>query len=199
MESYITFSAITMDGPRITPMPPPISSDLMTGMLPGGIPGTNTILITGRIFLKGIPIGADTNIVSVMARIFIISTIVARVKVGIKDSMARVHPEPPALVFMPLEPLGLVKSVLPQPLDLAILPEQPALVSIPLEPLVLEKFVLPEPLGLAQVNPEQLDLVSVLPEPLDLAILPEPPVLVKSILPELPDLVFVLPELLDLA
>jgi len=73
-----------------------------------------------------------------MARIFIISTIVARVKVGIKDSMALVHPEPLGLVFMPLEPLGLVKFVLPEPLDLAILPKPLDLV-----------FVLPELLDLA--------------------------------------------------
>jgi hypothetical protein len=174
MESYITFSAITMDGPRITPMLPPISSDLITGMLRGGIRGINTILITGRVLRNDIPIGAAINILSVMARNFIISTIVARVKVGIKDSM----------VFVLLEPMDLV-SVLPELLVQAILPE----------PLVLEKFVLPEPLVLA-ILPGPLVLVFVLPEPLVLAILPEPLGLAKSILPEPLDLVFVLPELL---
>ena len=49
---------------------------------------SGTILITGRIFSDSIPIGADTMLVSIMTRIFIISTIVARGEVGIKDSMA---------------------------------------------------------------------------------------------------------------
>jgi hypothetical protein len=52
--------------------------------------GINTILITGKIFSGGIPIGADIKPVGIMTRIFIISTIVARVAVGIKASMGSV-------------------------------------------------------------------------------------------------------------
>ncbi|MGO9175603.1 MAG: hypothetical protein ACLQED_05605 [Desulfobaccales bacterium] len=44
-------------------------------------------------------IGADTKLASIMARIFIINTIVARVEVGIKDSMASVLTEPLVLEF----------------------------------------------------------------------------------------------------
>jgi len=52
--------------------------------------GINAIRITGRLLNKNIPIGADIALVSNMTRIFIISTIMARGKVGIKDSMASV-------------------------------------------------------------------------------------------------------------
>ena len=45
-----------------------------------------------QIFNNSIPIGADTMPVSIMTRIFIISTIVARGEVGIKDSMAVKRP-----------------------------------------------------------------------------------------------------------
>jgi hypothetical protein len=60
--------------------------------------GINAILITGRILNKNIPIGADIASASVMTRIFIISTIAARGKVGIKDSMAPVPQQPPLAV-----------------------------------------------------------------------------------------------------
>jgi hypothetical protein len=53
----------------------------------GGIRGINNILNTGRLFLKSTPIGATTVMVSVMTRIFIIGTIVARAKGGRKDFM----------------------------------------------------------------------------------------------------------------
>jgi len=52
-----------------------------------GIRGINKILNTGRPLLKSIPIGAATGMVSVMTRIFITSTIVARAKDGRKDTM----------------------------------------------------------------------------------------------------------------
>ncbi len=53
--------------------------------------GINTIRITGRLLPKSIPIGADIGLASTMTRIFIIRTIGARGKVGIKDSMASVR------------------------------------------------------------------------------------------------------------
>jgi len=56
-------------------------------MLRGGRRGIREIRITGRIFIKVIPIGADTNLAAVMTRNFIMSTIVARAEVGIKASM----------------------------------------------------------------------------------------------------------------
>ena len=60
----------------------------MTGMSRGGMRGIRDILITGQIFSDSIPIGADTKLVSIMTRIFIINTIAAKGEVGIKDSMA---------------------------------------------------------------------------------------------------------------
>src|SRR4030042_1346266 len=57
----------------------------MTGMLRGGIHGINEILITGSIFSKRIPIGADTDKLSVMTRNFLNNTIVT-VEGGRKDS-----------------------------------------------------------------------------------------------------------------
>ena len=61
-----------------------------SGMRRSGMRGINAIRITGGLLNKSIPIGADIVLVSVMTRIFIISTIAARGKVGIKDSMASV-------------------------------------------------------------------------------------------------------------
>ena len=87
MEYCKIFSAIKMDGRRIILIRPPILSDPMTGMSRSGMRGINTILITGRILNKIIPIGADTTPVSIMTRIFIINTIAARGEGGIKDSM----------------------------------------------------------------------------------------------------------------
>jgi hypothetical protein len=64
--------------------------------------GINAIRITGSLLNKSIPIGADIASVNITTRIFIISTIAARGKVGIKDSMASV----------PLQPLLVMASVL---------------------------------------------------------------------------------------
>jgi len=75
-------------------------------------------------FHDSILIGAGTTLVSIMTRIFIISTIVARVAVGIKASMGLVL----------LKPLEL--AILPEPLLLVFVPlEQPALVLVNLRPL----------------------------------------------------------------
>ena len=90
MEYCINSSAINTGGPRITLIRPPILSDPITGMRRSGMLGINAILITGVILNKSIPIGADITLVSVMTRIFTISTIAARGKVGIKDSRASV-------------------------------------------------------------------------------------------------------------
>jgi len=128
--------------------------------------GINTILITGKILSDSIPIGADTELVSIMTRIFIISTIVARVEVGIKASMAFVLPEPLVRGNIP-EPLLLANT--PQPLDLGNLPEPLLLANIP-EPL--DRGNTPKPLGLGN-TPEPL-LLGNLPESLDLANIPEP-------------------------
>ena len=96
MECCINSSAINMAGPRITLIRPPILSDPRSGMRRSGMRGINAILITGRLLNKSIPIGADITLVSVMTRIFIINTIAARGKVGIKDSMASGPATPPA-------------------------------------------------------------------------------------------------------
>ena len=143
--------------------------------------GTDTILITGRILIKSIPIGADITLVSIMTRIFIMPTIVARGKVGSKDSMASVLPGPLVPGFVALEPLVLA-FVNPEPQVLAVLlleplvPEfvdlkQPALGFVALEPLVRRfrnlvllvlPFVLLEPLVPAFVDLKQpaLELVN---------------------------------------
>ena len=94
-----------MAGPRITLIRPPILSDPKSGMRRSGMRGINAIRITGRLLNKSIPIGADIASVSVMTRIFIISTIAARGKVGIKDSMASVRRRPPAPTCVPVSPL----------------------------------------------------------------------------------------------
>jgi len=99
MAYCIIFSAINMDGPRIILILIPIWSDPVTGMSRGGIRGIRDIVNTGIILSDSILIGADTKLASIMARIFIINTIVARVEVGIKDSMASVLPEPLVLEF----------------------------------------------------------------------------------------------------
>ena len=76
-----------MDGALIILILLTILSDPITGMSRGGMRGIKGILITGMIFSNSILIGADTNLASIMARIFIINTIAAREQVGIKDSM----------------------------------------------------------------------------------------------------------------
>ena len=58
----------------------------MTGMLRCGLRGIREILSTISNFSKRIPIGADTEKVNAMTRIFMNNTIVARVQGGRKDS-----------------------------------------------------------------------------------------------------------------
>jgi len=162
--------------------------------------GINTILITGKIFSDSIPIGADTEPVSIMTRNFMSSTIVARVAVGIKASIGLVLPEPLVLALVNPEPLSranipepLVLGNLPEPLDPGNIPESLDLGNTPEplnlgnipEPLVLPN--LPEPLDPGNI-PESLDLANLpeplvpgnTPEPLDLANLPEPLVLAAT-------------------
>jgi hypothetical protein len=55
-------------------------------MLRCGLRGIREILSTGRIFSTRIPIGKDTDKVSVITRVFMNNTIVARVEGGRKDS-----------------------------------------------------------------------------------------------------------------
>jgi hypothetical protein len=62
--------------------------------------GIRDIRITGIIFSDSILIGADTMLVSIMTRIFIIGTIMARGQVGIRDSMAFVLLGPTVLPFV---------------------------------------------------------------------------------------------------
>jgi hypothetical protein len=113
-------------------------------MLQGGIRGINKILITGRVLLNAIPIGAPTNIVGVITRIFIISTIVVMVKVGIEASVVSVLPEPQSR-----------RSVLPRPLS-------PRLV---LPGLLNRRSVLPGPESRRFVLPEPLSQQFALPGP----------------------------------
>ena len=100
---------------------------------------STTILITGRILNKSIPIGADITLVSVMTRIFTISTIVARGEAGIKDSMAFVLPRLLVQAFMALEQPALA-FVLLKLLDLVILPE-PLLLVFALLRLPVQAFM----------------------------------------------------------
>jgi hypothetical protein len=116
--------------------------------------GINTILITGKIFSDSIPIGADTEPVSIMTRIFIISTIVARVAVGIKASVAFVLPEP--LVLALVNPQPLVRGNTPEPLDLANTPQPLLLGNLP-EPLVMGNI--PKPLVMAARNLKKPDMM----------------------------------------
>lgn len=80
--------------------------------------GINAILTTGRILNKSIPIGGDTGLAGIMTRSFIISTIAARVAVGIKDSKAAV----------PRQPLPVLASVLLEPMALASVTRKPRVV-----------------------------------------------------------------------
>jgi hypothetical protein len=99
--------------------------------------GINAILITGRILNKSIPIGANTELVSIMTRISIISTIVARAAAGIKASMGLVLPEPLVLAAIPLEPPALAFAILEHPRLGFLAPEPPVLAFVLLRPLVL--------------------------------------------------------------
>lgn len=176
MGSSITFSAITMAGPRITPMPRPTSSGRMTGMDSGGIRGTNETLITGRVLRNGIPIGVNTNTRSIMTGNFMNSTIAARVAAGIKASMASVLAGLPVLAAIPPGPLGR-RCVLPGlPVLAVVLP------GLPVRPFVLPELpALPCVLPDLPVLPFVLLSLPVLPfGPLGLLappfVLPEPPV-----------------------
>jgi len=80
----------------------------------GGIRGINKIRTTTRILRKSIPIGGGIILVSVMTRIFIISTIRARGEVGIKAFMAA----------QPLEPM-VRRGAAREPLVLAAIPREP--------------------------------------------------------------------------
>ena len=129
-----------MDGPRITLILLFILSDPIRGMSRGGRPGINRILITGRVLNKSIPIGAGTMLVSIMTRIFIIPTIVAKGEVGIRDSMASVLLGLPALAAILLAPLA-----------------QPC---VNLEPLVLAAILLEALVKLLRVKDEDPVLVN---------------------------------------
>jgi hypothetical protein len=149
--------------------------------------GIRDIRITGIIFSDSILIGADTELVSIMTRIFIISTIVARVAVGNKASMGLVLPEPQVLAAIPLEPPALVVALLEHPPLGLLAPEQLVLVFVLMEPLDLGNI--PESLVLAN-TPQPLLLGNLLeplvmgnlPEPLDRGNIPEP--LVKGNIPK---------------
>ena len=127
-----------MDGPRIILILIPIWSDPVTGMSRGGIRGIRDILNTGIILSDSILIGADTKLASIMARIFIINTIVARVEVGIKDSMAFVPKEPPVLAVMALQQPVMEFMALEQPLLAVMDLQQPVMEFIALEQPIME-------------------------------------------------------------
>jgi hypothetical protein len=89
--------------------------------------GIRDILNTGIILNDSILIGADTNLASIMTRIFIIGTSAARGEVGIKNPKEFVPLEPPVLEFV-LPVLLLLEFVPPVLLVLAFMPmEQPVL------------------------------------------------------------------------
>ena len=159
MEYCITFSAINMAGPRITLILRSISPDPLPGMRRSGIPGINAILITGRVLNSSIPIGAAIASVSVMIKSFIISTIMARGEVGIKDSRAGVLPQFLALGCINRHPMAP---------DLKN-PDLPVLERIAQEPLPLA--FTREPLVLACILLGQLLPASVLMYPPVLAVL----------------------------
>ena len=107
MEYCTIFSALNMAGPRNTLISPPILSGLTTGMRRSGVRGINATRFTGKISSGSIPIGPDTNPASVMTRIFIIATIMARGKVGIEASMAFVLPKMLVMAVRPAKAFGL--------------------------------------------------------------------------------------------
>ena len=93
-----------------------------------GMRGINAIRITGRILNKSIPIGGDTRLAGIMTRIFIISTIAARVEVGIKDSKAAVPRQPlqvqAAVLLEPMVPASVTRK--PEVVPACRPPESPA-------------------------------------------------------------------------
>ena len=58
------------------------------------MPGTRDILNIGKILSDSILIGVDTNLASIMTRIFITGTIVVRAVGGRKDSMVASSKDP---------------------------------------------------------------------------------------------------------
>jgi len=82
-----------------------------------------------------------------MTRIFIINTIAAKGKVGIKDSMAPVPQQPLLAGVSVREPLPAMTFVPRQPLVASVLPQGPLLpASVPRRPLQVERFVRQQPL-----------------------------------------------------
>ena len=138
-----------MGGPRITLIRPLILSDPLPGMSRGGRPGINSILNTGRILNKSIPITVGTMLVRLMTRIFIIPTIVARGKAGIRDTMASVRLGT-AQGVSPRGAAGLTSrvSVLVDPLrssraSALVEPPPTSRVSVLVEPLLYQQGVSP--------------------------------------------------------
>ena len=158
----IIFSATNMDGPRITLILLPTLSGPINGMRRSGLRGISETLITGKLSSSSTPIGLDTKPASVMTRIFIISTIVARGKVGIKDSVAFVLLEPPVPASILLERLRARAFVLPERLRVRVsIPRRPPAPAFrPLGPLVLA-FARLRPPALALGLPEPLVPASV--------------------------------------
>ena len=118
---------------------------------------------------KSIPIGADIASVNITTRIFIISTIAARGKVGIKDSMASVHLQPLLVLAFVLRWTLATAFVTPEAQALAVLTLRQLLpASVALEhllpvfvttgPLVVLAYKLLEPLALPFRNREPLVL-----------------------------------------
>ena len=121
---------------------------------------------------KSIPIGADIASVNITTRIFIISTIAARGKVGIKDSMASVHLQPLlvlafvlrwtlATAFVTPEAQALEVLTLRQLLPASVALEHLLPVFVTTEPLVVLAYKLleplvGEPLPLAHINLKNL-------------------------------------------
>lgn len=151
-----------------------ILSDLKPGMRRSGMRGINAIRITGRLLSKSIPIGADIASVNIMTRIFIISTIAARGKVGIKDSMASVHLQRLLVMKFVLRWTLVTAFVTPEVQVMAVLSLGQLLpASVLQEPLLVMKFVLLEPrfmtpgpqVVLAYNPPAPLAVGFVTPEP----------------------------------
>ncbi len=129
--------------------------------------GIRDIRITGIIFSASILIGLTTMLASIMTRIFIIGTIVARGEVGIKASMAFVLLVPLVLAFILLEARGLLSVPRGQPVLAFDILRQPVL-----------GFDILKPPELLSGLPEQSALPFALPEPPVLAFdILRPPVL----------------------
>src|SRR5664280_2724604 len=155
----IIISATNMGGPRITLIRPLILSDPITGMGRTGIRGINKIRITCRVLHKSIPITVGTMLVRLMTRIFIMPTIVARGKAGIRDSMASVL-EPPVLTSVVDQELLLTSVVDPELLQTPVVGPELLLTSVVdpellqtsvVDPVLLQMFVVDPVLLLTSV------------------------------------------------